>query len=190
MLSSIHNHLSIHPAFDSTSGNEDTDRRRVPVLEEAQAQRARGADFVADGLAGGTTSTGNGIAVAGGGIADGADFVASAGALVGGRRGGLAVELGKGQAAGARCGVGGSLELALLGPEEDNGALIAGVRLGDVELEDGAVLAVDRRKVLSTVRGVGRVLVDGHNQVRRLVGAAAESGGASASRSSGWGGTR
>jgi hypothetical protein len=86
----------------------------------------------------------------------------------------------------ARHGEAGGLELGLLGEEEDDAALLAGVARGDVEVKDGAVAGAQVGKVLSSVGGAGHVLVDGDDGVRGLVGTTGRSAAGSRGRHRGW----
>lgn len=57
----------------------------------------------------------------------------------------------KGKSTGARGSERRGLELALLWPEEDKGALLARVRLRNIKLEDCAVVLVDAGVILGSV---------------------------------------
>ena len=132
-------------------GDESTNWRWVPVLEEAQAQATGGAGLVADRLAGGTRTRGDNVAVTCSSVANRANGLAVSGALVGGRGGGLSRALAESKAARTGSGEGGGLELALLWPKEHERALLASVGLRNIELEDSAVLLVDACIVLGPV---------------------------------------
>lgn len=103
---------------------------------------------------------------------DGSDHGSTLGGRVvgGGERSGRGERL-EVQATRTRGGVGGGGELRLSGPEEDDRALLAGVAVGNVKVEDGAVTVSDPGVVLGAVGFVRGGRVDGYDGVRGLVSA-------------------
>lgn len=124
---------------------------------------------------GGTSLAGTGgdnVAVSRGNAADCVkSALDSRGGSVGNAQGSRGSELVEGDTAGTRQAEVRGGELGLVGEEEDDGALLASVAGGDVEVEDGAVAGADVSIVLGSVAGAGRVLVDGDDGVRSLVSA-------------------
>lgn len=151
--------------------NEETDGAWVPVLEELKFGTADGRNLVTNRLAGSTWATGDDVAVAGLDARDGLQLGAGADTVVGSLLGWEGTELLEVKVTLVVEGVSTGLELALLREQEDKGAGLASVGVGDVKVEQSALSGRDSGVVLSTVgRGwVGRV--NRHNQVRVLVGA-------------------
>ena len=120
-----------------------TNGTRIVVLEVIQGKVAGAAHLEGDALAGGAIE-GSDAPGAAGRHAEG-NGVAGLGGLVvpRGLLGGVVLEGGDGALAGAREGVVRGLEVFLLREQEDGGALFAGVRVGNVEVEDAAGVAVD-----------------------------------------------
>lgn len=166
------NSQKISPLIPLALGDVQANRRRVVVLEVVEASVANGVNLKRDGLASRAVKGGNQVAVAGR-DAGGAVGLLDAGlVVVGGALARRAREAGEADVAGAGEGEGGGLEVLLLGEEEDEAALLALVLVGDVEVEDGGHAAGEVAKVRGAGGVVGRVLVDGDDQVGELVGAA------------------
>lgn len=159
-----------HPSL--TGGHEKADSRGVPVLEELQFEAASGAGEDGNGGSSLAGTGGDNVAVSRGNAADcvkgGLDSRAGSVGNAQGSRGSELVEL---DTAGTRQGEVRGGELGLVGEEEDDGALLASVAGGDVEVEDSAVAGAQVGIVLSSVRSARRVLVDGDDGVRSLVSA-------------------
>lgn len=160
--------FSDHPCL--TRGDEQADRRRVPILKVGEAERSGGAGKDGKGRSSLAGTSGDDVAVSRGNVVDrtevALDSRAGAVADVQGSRGGELVEL---DTAGAGHGEVRGLELGLGGEEEDNAALLAGVAGGDVKVEDSAVAGAQVGVVLGAVGSAGGVLVDGDDGVRGLV---------------------
>ena len=172
-------------------GHEETERRRVVVLEEVERKTALGRKL--DGLGGASLAvTGrDNVAVTrhDGEIAEvlSDGWCVAVGSLLVRNRAQLAAT----KAAGAREGVVGGGQVLLLREEEDNGALLSGVFRRDVEVEDRASGGADFAKVGSALRDVGLVRGDGDDQVRSLVSAgeaslASRATGGGSARACGW----
>lgn len=150
-------------------GDVQAKRRRVVVLEVVEVRVACSRDLKGNGRSSGAVKRGNVVSVS---RRDGDDAIVSrlgrlvvvSGALRSRRR-----ELGKVELAVTSKGVVGCLKILLVREEEDQAALLASIRGGDVKVEDGRDGARDGTKVLRS-RGRVRVgAVNGNDQVRELV---------------------
>merc|ERR1712144_142144 len=135
-------------------GDVSTDRTRVVVLEELKVQTTGAHELKRLPGAGVALVAGNNVAVAWPDLGNGTNALHSrlGNAVVGGLLGRRARKLVDGQAALAVEGEGGSLKLVLLGEEEDERARLALVRVGQVEIEDGADGRANGAVVASAVR--------------------------------------
>ena len=144
-------------------------RTGVVVLEVVERVITRAAHLVRDSLSSSTIARDNGV-----GVARRDAHTAEVALLAGyvgpaSRLHGRAAELGEAAGSAARCGVAGGLEILLLGEEEDDGALLARVGGGDVEVEDGAGRFVNLAVVRGTIGLIGRSGIDRDDQVRVLI---------------------
>lgn len=164
-------HFGIICAFQGplALGDVQTNGRRVVVLEVVQVGVTSSRNLKADALASGAVKGGNVVAVAGRDSHDAVVSLLGGLVVVGGATGSGVLELGKVELAVALEGEARGLEVLLLGEEEDEAALLAGVAAGNVKVENGRDVAVDVAKVRGALGGVRVGLVDGDDQVRELV---------------------
>lgn len=135
-----------------------------------QAERAGDAGFDGNSAASLARASRDDIAVSRGDVVDRAESVLDGGAGgVGNAQGSSRGELVELDATGTGHGEVRGLEVRLLGEKEDNAALLAGVALRNIKVEDGAVASAQIGVVLSSVRSAGLILVDGDDGVRGLV---------------------
>lgn len=147
-----------------------TKRAWVVVLEVVELGATGARDLVTDALASGAHARDDGVAVAGHQAGDAAAGAAGLGGVgVGGAGVGWARQDGDLEATLVVEGVAGCLEVGLLGEEEDEGAGLAGVGGGEVEVQDGGGVGGDGAVVGGAGGGVGGLGGDGDHQVRVLV---------------------
>lgn len=150
-------------------GDEKSQRRRVPVLEEVQAQATLRRELDRLSSTGLAIPSGDHVAVTrldcdASEILQDRRGVAPRGLLVGGGAERCDVE-----AARAAKFVAGSLKVLLVGEQEDERALLALILLRHVKVEDGARGRVDLTVVAGTIGPVWVLTGDGDNEVRGLV---------------------
>lgn len=154
-----------------TGSDVQSQRRRVVVLEEVQAQAILRRELDRLGSASLAVPSSNNIAVAG--LRRDATKISldsrsiAPGSLLVGR----AAKLRAAQTARASELVRRGLEILLLGEQENNRTLLSLIVLGDVEVEDRTGGGVDLAVVAGAVNVVGMIRGNGYNQVRRLVSA-------------------
>lgn len=155
-------------------------RRGVVVLEEVEVGATGVLHLVADGLTRGAGEGRDDVGVTGRHSELAQVLLDSGGVVVGGRRASGGLERSKVDLTIAAEGVGRSLEVLLVGEEEDQAARLAGVRGGDIKVEDARDAGGDGAVVGGTRSVVGLGGVDGDDQMRVLVVAREISGAAAA----------
>lgn len=145
------------------------DRARIVVLEVVQRQAAGSTHLVGDCLARSARVGHDCVRVARRYAVDGLDGLAGTLVVERGLLASIGIALRELQTSRARDGEGRSLKVLLLWEKEDQSAGVARVRLGNVEVEERADIAIGL-SVVGGSRGVGRLgRRDGHDQVRVLV---------------------
>ena len=147
------------------------DRAGVVVLEVVKRKVSVAADLIADSLTSSAVIRGDHVRVARGDSHRSEVRLLTRLVGVGGLLASGALKLGEVNLTRARKGERRGLEVLLLGEQEDNGAGLAGIGSGYIEVEDRAGVTVDLTIVGST-EGLGGLLrVDRNDQVGILVGA-------------------
>jgi len=161
----------IASATNLANPNVSPQRTRVEILEELHAQSTRAHKLKRSPSTRGALMARHDVRMAGLKARDGPD--ATDGSFGHGVVGGLLRrrrrQLVDGDPAPTVERVRRSLQRRLLGEEEDERAGLAGVRGGQIEVEDGAFLWGDGAVVLRAVGLVGLGRVDGYDEVREFV---------------------
>lgn len=145
------------------------DRARIVVLEVVQRQAAGSTHLIGDCLTRSARVGHDCVRVARRYAVDGLDGLACTLVVERGLLASIGIALRELQTSRARDGEGRSLKVLLLWEKEDQSAGVARVRLGNVEVEERADIAIGL-SVVGGSRGVGRLgRRDGHDQVRVLV---------------------